>query len=251
VKAGKEKRMLMRKRLAVIMFALGCLVSAFFVVGFSERWRNPTVFAATDHPSNSIWVDPPVVNVTDAQVGRTFRVIVWVQNVSNIGAWQVYMEFNDDIINITQWIEPATDSHYIFYGKTTNTIPTPPDAAYVHLAAGKGRVNVAAVLLPTPPQQQPGNGTGMLCTIEYEILQVPPKDEQITCQLDINTTDTYMLDPDGVEVQNVTKYGATVYIERGAETTGFQGLDWWVWAIIAVIVIVVVVGVVLIWRRRK
>jgi hypothetical protein len=244
--------MVMRKRLVVIIFALACLTSAFFVAGFSERWKNPTVFAATDHPSNSIWIDPSVVNVTDAQVGRTFRVIVWVQNVSNIGAWQVYMEFNDSIVNVTKWIEPATDSHYIFYGKTTQAVQTPPDASYVNLSPGKGRIQVAAVLQPTPPQQQPGNGTGMLCTIEYEVLQVPPKDEQTTCQLDINATDTYMLDPDGVEVQNVTKYGATVYIERGAETTtGFLGLDWWVWATIAVIIIVLVVGAVLVWYRRK
>jgi hypothetical protein len=243
--------MVMRKRLTIIMFALGCLLSAFFVAGFSERWKNPTVFAATDHPSNSIWVDPPVVNVTDAQVGRTFRVIVWVQNVSDIGAWQVYMEFNDSIVNVTKWIEPATDSHYIFYGKTTAANPTPPDAGYHSDDVGRAHIDVSSILFPVPPEQTPSNGTGMLCTIEFKVIQAPLSDEQLSCELNINVNDTLLLDPDGQETQNVIRYGSVVYLELTTEPGTPLSLDWWVWAAMVVIIVVVAVGVVLLWRRRK
>jgi len=253
--------MVTRKSLVVIMLVFVCLVSAFIVARFDdEGWKSSAALAATDYPANSIWIDPSIVNITDAQVGQTFRVVVWVQNASDMVAWQVHMEFNDSIINATQWIEPTTDSHYIFAGKTTNALLAPPDASYVHLLSGKGRVQVAALLATSPPlpaPQEPSNGTGMLCTIEFKVTQVPPKDGQLSCLLDINSTDTYMLAPPASneteiqEIQNVTKYNATVYLELGTEPTGSLGLDWWAWAIIAVIVIVVVVGVVLIWRRRK
>jgi hypothetical protein len=244
--------MVLEKRLMVVVLALVCLTSAFVAAGFDgRRSKSSVVLAATDYPSNSVWIDPPVVNITDAQVGRTFRVIVWVQNASNIAAWQVYMEYNDSIINVTQWIEPKTDSHYIFYGKTTAAIPAPPDAGYHADDVGKAHILVAASLFPASPEQAPSNGTGILCTIEFKITQVPPKGEQLSCLLDINSTDTFMLDPDASEVQNVTKYNATVFIELGVEQTGFLGLDWWVWATIAVIIVVLVAGIVLVWRRRK
>ena len=76
-------------------------------------------YALIDPPR--IYLDPSdnvfYSNVTS--VGHRFNVTIWVENTPDIGGAQVYMEFDDDIVNVSRWFEPKTDTQYIFYGKTT------------------------------------------------------------------------------------------------------------------------------------
>ena len=167
-------------------------------------------YALIDPPSR-IYLDPSdnvfYSNVTS--VGHRFNVTIWVENTPDIGGAQVYMEFDDDIINVTRWYEPKTDTQYIFYGKTTSALPTPPDPGYLHIAPGKARVLLSVSLFPPPPDQPPSNGTGKICIFEFKITAVPPESSQFTCPLHINITDTYLLDPDGNEVLDVIKEDGT------------------------------------------
>jgi hypothetical protein len=139
-------------------------------------------------------------------------VTVRVQDVPLIAAWQVYMEFEDSIINVTRWFEPTTDPQYIFYGKTTYANPTPPDPGYLHLNSSIGRVKVSGALWLPPPAQEPASGNGTLCVLEFMILSYPTSGN-ITSLLHINSKDTFLLDSDGAEISSVAKLdGSFSYI---------------------------------------
>lgn len=103
---------------------------------------NPTIYL---QPTENVFY------TNQTLVGYRFNVTVWVRDAPQIAVWQAHMEFNDSVINVTRWIEPTNDPQYVFHGKTTLANPTPPDPGYVHLDAGKGRIQVMANLFPTPP----------------------------------------------------------------------------------------------------
>lgn len=151
-----------------------------------------------------IYMDPSSNNFNNGTVGTTFDVTVKVDDVPDPGAaaWQVYVEFNDNILKVTQWVEPKADAAYIFNGKTTSANPTPPDPGYVHLSPGKGRIQVAANLFPTPPAQNPVSGPGpfKLCVLTFYINATPAKGSNLSCALHFGPDDTYLLDADGVNL---------------------------------------------------
>lgn len=143
----------------------------------------------------------PSENVFDANttsVGHRFDVTVWVENVTGLAAAQIYLEFNDTMINATRWFEPKNDTDYIFYGKTTSSASD--DTSYIHLAYGKARVMVTIFLFPTPPAQPTVSGSGKICTFEFNVTSPPPQN----CILSLhNLTDigqTYLLDDSGAEI---------------------------------------------------
>jgi hypothetical protein len=135
---GSVKKLLQRSlsTLAPIL-----LISALFTVLPS--------FAQTPR----IYVNPSAINYSTSttNLGDKFNVTIWVENSPPVGAWQVYMEFNDSVINATRWFEPTWDPSYMFYTKTTSAMPTPPTPMYRHISAGRGSVMVAASLFPPPP----------------------------------------------------------------------------------------------------
>lgn len=147
-----------------------------------------------------------------------FDVTIWVRDAPLISAWQVYLEFNDDILSVTKWTEPTTCPQYIFAGKTTSANPTPPDIGYVHMSPGKGMICVAASLFPTPPAQLPSSGCGKLCIITFKIMQLPaglPSQPSLSCALAINKACTTLLDADGNDVTLVTKTDGKYMITSG------------------------------------
>jgi hypothetical protein len=160
-------------------------------------------------PGPRIYLEPSDTtfysNVTS--VGQKFNVTVWVQNATSIGGAQVYLEFNDDIVNVTRWFEPKNDPEYIFYSRGTSALPTPPDPGYVHVSSGVGYVQTSVSLFP--PDAPYFTGDGKICIYEFTIIAAPPEDGTLTCTLHINTVDTYLLDGEGVEVPNVTKEDGT------------------------------------------
>jgi hypothetical protein len=158
-------------------------------------------------PSNNIYT-------TDtAYVGFKFNITVWVENAPNVGGAQIYLEFNDDILRVTRWFEPKNDPQYIFYGRSTSALPTPPDPGYVHVSAGKGYVQTSVNLFPPNPPYFTGNGK--ICIFEFNITAVPPTPGKYTSNLVINTVDTYLLDGEtGDEVPGVIKENGYYEISR-------------------------------------
>jgi hypothetical protein len=158
---------------------------------------------------NRIYLDPSnnFYDTNTAYIGMKFNVTVWVEDSPDIGAFQVHLRFNDTILNVTRWFEPKWDAQYIFSGKTTSALPSPPDPGYVHLGPGLARVQVGANLFPTPPTQPPSSGTGKLCIFEFNITALPSPDETLSCTLNINTTDTYLVSPEGAKIHPIKENG--------------------------------------------
>jgi hypothetical protein len=159
-----------------------------------------------------IYLEPSAVTLPETTpIGYLFNVTVKVENAPQVGGVQIYLEFNDSVINATRWFEPKTDSSYIFYGRTTTALPTPPnDPGYVHLAQGRGRVLISVSLFPPPPDQTPGQGNATICIFEFKTVATPT--QPLSSGLKINFPDTYMLDPDGNEVPDIIKDDGTVTI---------------------------------------
>jgi hypothetical protein len=157
-----------------------------------------------------IYLDPAdsVFYTNEARIGDRFNVTVRVEDAPSIGGAQIYLEFNDAIINVTRWFEPTADPQYVFYGRATTALPTPPDPGYTHVSSVKGYVKTSVSLWP--PEEPYFTGDGKICIFEFEITAVPPEDGQLTCALHINAADTYLLDGDtGDEVSGVTKEDGT------------------------------------------
>jgi hypothetical protein len=133
-----------------------------------------------------------------------FNVTVWVDNAANLGGAQIYLEFNDTILSVGRWFEPKSDPAYIFAGRGTSALPTPPnDPGYQHLAPNKGRVLVSVSLFPPDPPYF--TGTGKICIFEFQITAVP-SEGKFTSPLTVNTAETFLLDGDtGGEVPGVLK----------------------------------------------
>lgn len=165
-------------------------------------------------PGPRIYLDPSAnsfyTNLTD--VGDRFNVTVWVENVTSLGGAQVYMDFDDSIVNVTRWFEPTSDPQYVFYGRSTSALPTPPnDVSYIHLGPGNGSVLISVSLFPPNPPYF--TGTGKICTFELALTAAPPIDGQLTSRLRIDSTNTYLLDGDsGLEIPATKEDGSYTYV---------------------------------------
>lgn len=131
-------------------------------------------------------------------IGTRFNVTVRVENVEDLAAFQVCVVYNDTIINVTRWYEPAWDPEYVFHGKTTI-----PVYKYTSIAPGNGSAMGGATLFPPPPSQPAFTGNGLLCILEFNITAVPLEGETYSCELAIDKTlpyDTYLLDTPSDEI---------------------------------------------------
>jgi hypothetical protein len=162
--------------------------------------QNPRIYL---DPSSNIFYS----NVTS--VGYRFNLTVWCENVPDLGGAQIYLEFNDSIINVTRWFVPSGDPYFFMPEPPPATaLPTPPDPGYIHVAPGKGYVKVSVSKGGLPPGP-PWGHSGKIAIFEFVITAMPPEDGQLTCPLHINTTDTFLLDPNAEKVSNVIKEDGT------------------------------------------
>jgi len=177
-----------------------------------------------------IYLDPSTNTYTsNSPVGTTFDVTVKVDDVPDPGAaaFQVYLEFNDNFLNVTKWVEPTADAAYLFNGKTTSANPTPPDPGYVHISPGKAKVMVAANEFPTPPAQTPVFGAGpfKLCIFTFKITALPEKLGSLSCTLKIDTSDTYLLGGDGNELGAPVKENGSYSDTWVAPASPYMGIS--------------------------
>jgi len=157
----------------------------------------------------------------DIGVGDTYNVTIWVKNCSALMMFQVYLTFNDDIINITQFHGPVTnrtdavrawpsddlggrawDPEYVFYGGVGGSIGNP---TYYHLGPGQGAVKLGDVLLAERTLDP--NVAYKLACIEFNVTGTPSD----SCTLGINNTDTYLYTFEG-PIPGVIKIDSEVVI---------------------------------------
>ena len=155
------------------------------------------------NPSNNVYTTSTV------SVGFKFNVSVWVQNTAvPIGGAQIYMEFNDSIINATRWFVPDTNSSFFMPEPPAVTIvPPPPDPAYIHIGSNLGSIGGLSVSKGGLPPVAPWGHDGLIMIIEFKVTAVPSSPGKFTSALHMNTADTFLLDADantigGVVVQD-------------------------------------------------
>jgi len=140
--------------------------------------------------STAVYVDPSKVSfgLSNGTIGTLFNVTVKVSNMDDMRTWQVRLYFNDSIINATRWYEPTTDTSYVFYGKTTLPVPTPPSVTYTHHGLGNGSAGVGSLITPSPSPGQGFTGNGILCILTFKITATPSAGETYSSLLKIDDT---------------------------------------------------------------
>jgi hypothetical protein len=157
-------------------------------------------------PAVSIWVDPQVVNITTGgHVGEKFNATVWVNtyvdaNNSAVFTWQMTLNFNASLLNVTRVGYTNGTTSEFFAGKTT--IPVTPIITSSSASTGESLIGTDS--------RAPGNGS--LCWVEMQILLEPTGNNTITTTLDINNTDTFLLNGDLNEVTTIKYNGQYYYV---------------------------------------
>jgi len=146
-----------------------------------------------------VYFDPPnyIFSTDRVFVGFRFNVTVRVDDVVDLDIWQVGIHYDGYLLNATRWFEPVEDPDYVFYHMTSLGLSD------FH----RGVVLVGSALMPTPVEQEPFDGSGKLCIIEFEVMAAPSEGEIYHCSLDIDNKDTFLLDPNIIDIPATRENG--------------------------------------------
>jgi parallel beta-helix repeat protein len=195
----------------LIRLVLVWLLSVLLLNGFV-----PSVHVGFGSTVVKFYLEPSenVFYTNETSVGDRFNVTAWVENLqaANIVAVQAALEFNETILNVTRWFEPTWDTQYIFYGRTTFVVPTPPKPDYVTNGSGIGRVRAGVCLFPS--EQTPfGDVRGKVCIFEFNITAIPTEQAtEITSALHFNDFETSAFDTNVVELEDIEQDGSYTMI---------------------------------------
>ena len=196
----------------------------------------PSVMANTPRiylePSNNIYT------VDTAYLGMRFNVTIWCTGITqDLGGAQITLYFNDSIINVTRWWAPDWDPNF-FMPTPYSALPTPPDnTGYIHVGPGEAYVKISVMKGGLPPSP-PWGHNGTIAIFEFNITAIPTlQGEKYSSSLQINNTDTYLLDTSASEIPGVTKedgyyeiskpgpmYSLTITATSGGTTDPIPGI---------------------------
>jgi hypothetical protein len=121
-------------------------------------------------------------------IGTRFNATVLVYDVSGLFGFQVNLVVDDTLLNITRAWLPTTDPAYVFHGQMQ--MPLGPTFYDIDGDGVNERVLVGATELFGATAF---TGNGLLAIIELQIIYTPPAGT-VSCPLNINNTDTKLLD---------------------------------------------------------
>jgi len=170
-------------------------------------------FSTSASSPPTIYLDPSDYTFTTDTVtlGYKFNVTIRVTDLEKLMMFQVYITFNDSIINVTQvdsyakaWPNDllggrAWDPEYVFYNKAGGMIGNP---TYYHLGPGQGAVKIGDTLF-SDATLDPATPYKLAC-IEFNVTALPPPGETLNCTLGIDNPDTYLYTSTG-PIPDVTK----------------------------------------------
>jgi hypothetical protein len=158
------------KKLAAPIIALLCILTAMLVM--APRGLATAQTTATDPVT--IYMTPD--NGTNVQGLFNVTIMLSGSTTSNIGGANIYITFNDNMVNATRWFVPTTDP--TFFMPTTpvapSTTPTPPDPGYHHDSLGNGHIQLAVSKGGLPPTG-PWGHAGLVCIIEFNVTGAQPQ----------------------------------------------------------------------------
>ncbi|MDH7563920.1 MAG: cohesin domain-containing protein [Candidatus Bathyarchaeota archaeon] len=202
--------------LAVTLALSAILLPSLTLINVSYALPGPRIYLT---PSDNTFY------TNETSVGYRFNVTVSVENTTDldVAGAQIYMEFNDSIVNVTRWFVPAADPDF-FMPSPYAALPTPPDAGYIHLPSGLGCIKIAVSKGGLPPVA-PWGHDGKIAIIEF-VIKAAPTSGAFNCALHIDTIDTFLLDPLASEIPNVTKEDGTyTYTYVAIPVTGHIWLE--------------------------
>ncbi|RLI83127.1 MAG: hypothetical protein DRP01_09325, partial [Archaeoglobales archaeon] len=174
-----------------------------------------------------IWTEPATISYTTETMpasGR-FNVSFWIETDIGIGGVQITPIFEHDVINVTRWFEPTWDTNYIFFGKTTSALPTPPTTGYTQINATHSKAKQGVSLFPAPPSQEPFTGTGLVYILEFEIVDIPGKYETLDSWIDIDNAETYVMAANGTQITDFQKDSAYYSLEWAMPPAPYMGVE--------------------------
>ncbi|MEM2129937.1 MAG: S8 family serine peptidase, partial [Candidatus Bathyarchaeia archaeon] len=176
---------------------------------------NVTAYASSAN-STRVYLDPSeyLFNASSIYVGYRFNVTVWINSTEpyTVMMWQVFLSYNDKLINATrQWNPPTEswvirgwpntnfngrnwDSAYLFYGLSGGVIGDP-----VFMPAHASPIGLPAIMIGDIIFSDI-NASGepkKLCTIEFEIKALPAENQTLSSVLDIDNSQTFVYNFNG------------------------------------------------------
>jgi hypothetical protein len=150
------------KKLAAPIIVLLCILTAMLLT--APRGLATAQTAAT--PA-TIYMTPD--NGTSVQGLFNVTIMLSGSTTSSIGGANIYITFDDSIINATRWFVPTDDPTFFMPTTPTPTlVPTPPNPGYLHDSPGNGHIQVAVSKGGLPPTA-PWGHTGLICIIEFNV----------------------------------------------------------------------------------
>jgi len=127
-----------------------------------------------------------IVFHAETVAGNIFYIRVYLKDAVNVWNWQIKVKFDPTVIEATQAFVPTT-SLFNFAVKPTPVI----DNATGYVMMGASRL-----------ADEPGvSGSGDLASITFQITAAPSMPgESLSCDLTLDPTDTFLLDPDMAEI---------------------------------------------------
>lgn len=158
-------------------------------------------------PETTIYLDPSnfVFNITDTSIGKLFNASVWVRNVTDLCVYQIQIRYNATVLDCIDVIEPTWDQYYVLHSILPYTMTTEKDEV--------GKYTIGGSELPTKPAAH-FNGTGLITIFTFNITRAPTKAGNLTSALNINNSETFLLDRYGTKISGVTK------------EDGYYEIDW-------------------------
>jgi hypothetical protein len=136
-------------------------------------------------PSTISYTSPPVT------VGTLFEVAVWVDNVTDLCAYQIQIRYDNTTLDCYDAIEPTSNPDYVLHSIVPQTFITENYKT--------GEYTIAGSELPggTPAKF---NGTGLVTIFAFNVTQVPPEGGTLNSTLNVNNDQTFLLDRNGAQI---------------------------------------------------
>ncbi|MGD0029357.1 MAG: dockerin type I domain-containing protein [Candidatus Bathyarchaeia archaeon] len=183
---------------------LGVLFIAVLLVSFTTILVLADV-ASEPHGADAMWIEPSsvVFDTTNASLGQTFNITVWMNITENVFAYQVGLHYNRTQLKCTRAGYTAGATSQFFVGHTTNSPPAVIDTS----SLGNGSVLGFETL--SGSDQVTGPHSASLMWAEFQILIVPASGN-LTSKFDITkeTPDNNWVWDENLNTLTVTPYNA-------------------------------------------
>ncbi len=136
-----------------------------------------------------------IFTVDTHPVGTRFNATVWAYDYENVFAYQVTLNVDDSLLNITNAWVPNWDEAWIF-AEVSVTMPVTPTFYDLDTDGYMETVKMGETILVGDPVAA---DTGFLAIVEFEIIYVPDAGSA-SCDLNIDNLDTYLLNFDLEEI---------------------------------------------------